>query len=101
MGAVTTSLAEQARSIFADLGYSVERSGSELRAERKWRVVRVTCSEPEEIPTAGDFRCFVTDADAATRTYRRVAMTEPDYEWAVVSVQDDGEYDVLEGSVPT
>lgn len=98
MGAVTTSLAEQARSIFADLGYSVSRAGPELRAERKWRVVRVTVSEPDEVPTTGDFRCFVTRESAATDTYRRVAMAEPDYEWAVVAVRDGGDYDVLEGS---
>lgn len=96
MGAVTTSLATRARSIFADLGYSVSRDGDELRAERKWRVVRVTLSEPEEVPTGGEFRCFVTRSEAARRTYHRVSAADPDYEWAVVAVADDGDYEVYD-----
>jgi len=98
MGAVTTSLAEHASSIFADLGYSVSRTDSELRAERKWRVVHVTCSEPSQIPTEGQHRCFVTEMETATTTYRRVSMAEPEYDWAVIGVADDGEYDVLRPS---
>ena len=39
MGAVITPLAEEARSIFTDLGYTVSGSGREFSAERKWRVV--------------------------------------------------------------
>lgn len=95
MGAVTTSLAERAESIFADLGYAVSEHDTELRAERKWRVVHVTLSEPDPVPTTGDFRCFVTRADAAPETCRRVAMADPDYEWAVIGVDDDGEYEVF------
>jgi len=98
MGAVTTSLAEHASSIFADLGYSVSRTGSELRAERKWRVVRVTCSAPSTIPTDGQHRCFVTSSADAIATYRRVAMANPNYDWAVIGVDDDGTYDVYRPS---
>lgn len=98
MAAVTTSLADQASSIFADLGYSVSRTDDELRAERKWRVVRVTCSEPSEIPTDGRHRCFVTEMASAPTTYRRVAMEDPAYDWAVVGVHDDGEYTVYRPS---
>lgn len=98
MGAVTTSLIERASSIFADLGYSVSRTESELRAERKWRVVRVTCSEPSTIPSEGQHRCFVTRMEDATATYRRVSMAEPEYDWAVIGVEDDGDYDILRPS---
>jgi hypothetical protein len=94
MGVATTSLASQAKSIFADLGYSVSNDGTVLKAKRKWRSVTVTCSAPESVPEEGDFRCFVTRASAATDTYRRVSMADPDYEWAVIGVYDDGDYDV-------
>lgn len=101
MGAVTTSLASQAESIFDDLGYTVSRHDTELLAERKWRVVHVSLSYPETIPSDGDFRCFVTRSEEATSTCRRVEMADPDYEWAVIGVDDDGEYEVFDRSVPT
>ena len=101
MGAVTTSLASQAESIFDDLGYTVSRHDTELLAERKWRIVHVTLSYPDTIPSDGDFRCFVTRSEEATSTCRRVEMADPDYEWAVIGVDDDGEYEVFERSIPT
>jgi len=97
MRAVTTSLAERATSIFDDLGYSVSKDGSELLAKRKWRVVRVTLSKPDIVPTSGDFRCFVTRTSAAEATRRRVEKANPAYEWAVIAVDEDGEYEVLDG----
>lgn len=101
MGAVTTSLAEQAKSIFTELGYTVSEDGTELRAKRKWRVVQVTPSEPDAVPETGTFRCFVTRTSGAVQTCRRVAMENPDYEWAVIAVEDDGSYEVFDESVPT
>ena len=101
MGAVTTSLASQAESIFDDLGYSVSQRDTELLAERKWRVVHVTVSYPETVPSDGDFRCFVTRSEKAASACRRVEMADPDYEWAVIGVDDDGEYEVVDRSVPT
>lgn len=98
MAAVSTSLTERASSIFADLGYTVSRTESELRAERKWRVVRVTCSEPATIPTDGQHRCFVTHSDDAATTFRRVSMADPAYHWAVIGVEDDGDYDIYRPS---
>lgn len=94
MAAVTSSLADHAASIFADLGYTVSRTDGELRAERKWRVVRVVCSEPTTVPTDGSHRCFVTEAADAPATYRRVSMADPDYDWAVIGVEDDDDYAV-------
>ena len=101
MGAVTTSLATQAESIFDDLGYTVSRRDTELLAERKWRVVHVSLSYPETVPDRGEFRCFVTRSEEATSTCRRVSMADPDYEWAVIGVDDDGEYEVVHRPVST
>lgn len=95
MAAVTTALRDRAHTIFSDLGYDVSDDGDELRATRKWRSVRVTCGEPEQVPEEGEFRCFVTSDDAASTAVRRLAIAEPDYEWAVLAVGDEGEYDVL------
>ncbi|MDG5777741.1 hypothetical protein VB773_13750 [Haloarculaceae archaeon H-GB2-1] len=89
MRAVTTQLAEKAQSIFADLGYTVSRDGPEFRAERKWRVVYVTASaDPESIPERGDYRCFVTWSESVTDLRSRLERVEPDYEWAVIGVED-------------
>lgn len=94
MGAVTTPLVDEAEAIFADLGYDVTRDGTELRAERKWRVVRVTTADPEDAPETGNFRCFVTESERAEAVRDELARTQPGYDWAVIAV-DDGEYEVL------
>jgi hypothetical protein len=95
MGAVTTHLASQARTIFSDLGYTVESAGAELRAERKWRTVHVTpMPEPREPPTSGEFRCFVTRRENVEAVRRRVTAGGGTYEWAVIGVGDDGSYSV-------
>jgi hypothetical protein len=94
MGAVSTQLIEEARSIFEDLGYEVESVGEELRATRKWRVVRVTDADPAEAPEDGRLRCFVAQADRAERVRAKLCEATPEYDWAVVAVQD-GDYDVL------
>jgi len=94
MGVVTTSLAKRAESIFTDLGYAVSREGEGLRAERKWRVVHVTLSVPEEVPTAGDFRCFVARKDDADAVHERVLEADPDYDWALLALIEGGDYEV-------
>lgn len=95
MGAVSTPLIEEARSIFRDLGYEVSTDGDELRAERKWRVVHVTTADPCEAPSTGRLRCFVADADRARRVREELLETGPDYDWAVIGVDDGGDYRVL------
>jgi len=93
MGAASTSLEREAESIFTDLGYTVTADGSQLRAKRKWRVVDVTpMSEPEEPPSSGDLRCFVTWEERVPTLERRLASTDPDYEWAIIGVRDGGDY---------
>lgn len=97
MGAVSTSLIDEARTIFTDLGYDVTEQGEELRAERKWRTVHVTTAEPENANTYGQLRCFVARAEKATDVRERLLAVEPDYDWAVISVADE-EYRVLHPS---
>lgn len=90
MGAVSTTLRREAESIFTDLGYDVDADGEELRAQRKWRVVEVTpMAEPDEPPTSGGLRCFVTWADRLDALERRLRAVDPDYEWAIIGVTDD------------
>lgn len=94
MGVVSTTLDERARSIFTDLGYEVTPDGGEFRAERKWRTVYVTTATPEEAPEHGRLRCFVTDADRAPSVREDLLARGPDYDWAVISVDETG-YTVL------
>ncbi|OVE86367.1 DUF7116 family protein [Natronolimnobius baerhuensis] len=85
-------LAEQARSIFAELGYTVEGTGPEFRAERAWKVVHVnTVLEDDELPTAssGQFHCFVAEPDDADTLEEKLTRTEPSYEWAIIVVDGD------------
>ena len=95
MGTVTTSLRQEAQSIFADLGYNVSGNGGEIRAQRKWRTVQVTpMSEPRELPTTGDLRCFVTWDERSSELERHLLQEDPDYEWAIIGVREGGEYTV-------
>lgn len=95
MGTVSSSLRREAKSIFSDLGYDVSSDGTGFRATRKWRVVEVTpMPEPCEPPTAGELRCFVTWAESVSAVERRLQRADPDYEWAIIGVADEGDYDV-------
>jgi hypothetical protein len=94
MGAVSTPLINEAGEIFRDLGYEVERDGEELRATRKWRTVHVTTAEPSSARDDGTLRCFVAEADRAMRIRRELHESTPPYDWAVVSVAENG-YEVL------
>lgn len=94
MGAVSTSLVEEARTVFRDLGYELTAEGDELRAERKWRTVYVTTADPEEANTHGRLRCFVTRAERASDVRDRLLAIEPNYDWAVIGIDEDGEYRV-------
>lgn len=111
MAPATIPPVEAARSIFTRLGYAVSGEGRELRAERKWRTVRVTAvgaddatAEATALADGGDddrdFRCFVTYRAVAGDLRERLEGVEPPYEWAVIGVRDvDGsEYDVVGGA---
>ncbi|WP_299237140.1 DUF7116 family protein [Natronomonas sp.] len=97
MGAVSTSLIQKARTVFRELGYEVTDEGDELRAERKWRTVYVTAADPAEANTHGRLRCFVARPDRAADVRDRLLELEPDYDWAVVAV-DEGDSSVLHPS---
>jgi hypothetical protein len=89
-------LANRARSIFEDLGYTVEGSGyREFRAERAWKVVTVTTvpDGSRDSPETGEMRCFVTDGDVdALREQLR--RSDPEFEYAIISVKED-DYEVV------
>ncbi len=95
MSTVSTALEREAESIFTDLGYTVEPEGTEMRAERKWRVVQVTpMPEPAELPSSGTMRCFVTFEESVSRFERKLTEENPEYEWAVIGITEDKEYTV-------
>lgn len=95
MSTVTASLTERAESIFSDLGYVVDTDGEELLAQRKWRLVQVTPVDSlSDAPKSGELRCFVTWEDRVEEVRERVASRDPSYEWAVMGVDDSGEYEV-------
>lgn len=99
MGTVSTTLHERAASIFADLGYEVEHTGGELRAQRKWRTVHVTpVVEPDTPPESGEFRCFVTFDERIDDLERELRRRDPDYEWAIIGVRGDDHYEVASRS---
>lgn len=94
MGPVNTELESRARSIFSQLGYTVVGDGPEFRAERDWKVVRVTATGADaEVPDAGSLRCFVTASEHAPELRRELTRSDPDYEWAIIGVDDD-DYEV-------
>jgi hypothetical protein len=93
MGTVNVTLEQEAESIFTDLGYTVSGDGGEIRAERKWRVVQVTpMPEPEDPPSTGEMRCFVTYEDRLAQVEQTLLREDPDYEWAIIGVAEDSDY---------
>ena len=100
MGPVNMRLVEQARSIFAELGYTVEGTGPTFRAEREWKVVHVnavleTGTLPDE---SGQFHCFVAEPGDADDLENKLRSTDPAYEWAIIVV--DGEDYQVERAPP-
>jgi hypothetical protein len=95
MGTVTTPPADEARSIFDDLGYSVTGAGSEFRAIRDWKEIHVLAVDGDvDAPDDGSYRCFVTWEEGVPALERRLERADPSYEWAVIGVADDGDYEV-------
>ncbi|MWG36048.1 DUF7116 family protein [Halomarina oriensis] len=95
MGVLSTPLIDEARAIFTELGYEVESVGSELRAERKWRIVYISEETPTTVDGEADLRCFVADPERAPELRAELLSLEPDYDWAVMSVESTGDYEVL------
>ncbi|MFC6726251.1 hypothetical protein ACFQE1_18155 [Halobium palmae] len=105
MAPVTMPPVEEAKTIFTRLGYAVSGEGTELRAERKWRTVHVTAVDGETatdaLPVADGgrsdvrFRCFVTWKESAEALRDRLNGLGPGYEWAIIGVEDEEEYEVV------
>lgn len=94
MGNGSTDLERRARSIFDDLGYTVVGDGAEFRAERAWKVVQVRATETEpELVDSETLQCYVTDREQVRSVRRRLSRADPDFEWAVIAVDED-EYEV-------
>lgn len=100
MGPVNMRLVEQARSIFAELGYTVEGNGPDFRAERAWKVVHVNAvSDVEQLPRcSGQFHCFVTEPGDVDDLEDRLESLDPGYEWAIIAA--DGEDYQVERAPP-
>lgn len=99
---------EEAKEVFRRLGYAVSGEGTELRADRKWRTVRVTalCADdaaaPDRAMTDGGsgeaddrLRCFVTWMECTQELFDYLDGLRPGYEWAVIGVDDSGEFEVV------
>lgn len=109
MASGSTAPVEEARRIFDRLGYTVSDDGTELHATRKWRTVRVTPLADGAIdrPVRADggrdedrLRCFVTWRDYTEALSEHLRETETGYEWAVIGVDDDDEYEVVHEEGP-
>ncbi|WP_248516549.1 DUF7116 family protein [Salinarchaeum laminariae] len=103
MASASPSLTTRARSIFDDLGYTILGDGAEFRAERDWKVVRVTATDGAAEPEADGLHCYVTSSDRAGALRRRLDGSDAE-EWAIIAI-DGEEYDVIRAppgpSVPT
>lgn len=91
----STPPVDEARTIFTDLGYTVTGNGPEFSARRDWKEVRVTAiAEDEDTPETGSLRCFVTWREQTGQLRRKLRSDDPEYEWAVIGVEDGGDYEV-------
>ncbi len=84
----TADLARRARSIFDQLGYTVVGDGTEFRAERDWKSVRVEVTTEPAVDAIEGLCCFVTPSDAVASLRQRLDDARTD-EWAIIAV--DGE----------
>lgn len=95
MSTGNTSLGELARDIFSDLGYTITGTGNEFHAIRRWRDVTVMAVNDEfEAPSNGTYWCFVTWNEAVDTIEELLTQSNPGYEWAVIGVAKNGEYEV-------
>jgi hypothetical protein len=103
MAAATTPPTDEAREVFADLGYDVSGEGTEFRAIREWKEVLVTATglgEAVEVHEDGGYRCFVTWSEQAAGLREHLSRADPEYEWAVIGVDDGGDYEVARAPRP-
>jgi hypothetical protein len=99
---------EEAKTVFSRLGYDVSEDGTELRAERKWRTVRVVAVDgtstngSNAIADGGvesdGLHCYVTWTEYTSDLLSRLERQNPTYDWAVIGVDGSGDYDVVRPS---
>ncbi len=65
-----------------------------MRAERDWKEVTVTTDPDLNRGDPGELRCFVTENGGAERLRMRLRKRDPEFEYAIISV-DDGDYEVV------
>ncbi len=107
MAPVSMPPISEAKDVFRELGYTVSESETEFVAERKWRRVLVTpmcaddATEPEPVLADGgktpQLRCFVTWKDTAENLRSHLTEIKPPYDWAVIGVDSDSDFDVMQG----
>lgn len=86
---------DEAKSIFADLGYSVSGDGTTFTASRDWKEIEVLAVTDElDTPSGDGMRCFVTWNDYVSDLGDALDRAAPDYDYAVIGVEDDGDYEV-------
>jgi hypothetical protein len=95
---------EEAKRVFSRLGYAVEDAGDgDLRAERKWRTVRVTALGSNVADAVDDaeesLRCFVAWSDHASEALDRLERADLNAEWALIGVAEDGAFDIVRPTV--
>lgn len=95
MGIANNPPVQQARSIFADLGYELAGRGQTFSATRAWKEVRVTAvTDSPDTETSPGYRCFVTWSDLVEDVGKRLEETDLEGDWALIGVDADGEYEV-------
>jgi hypothetical protein len=106
MASVDMPPVRQAVDVFKRLGYSVSDENREFQARRKWRTVRVTVLDSDEATATrraltdggrtedASFRCFVTWKEYAGAIRDRLESADLGADWAVIGVDDAGDYDV-------
>lgn len=77
------------------MGYDLSGDGTEFNARRGWKDVDVEAVTDAVSPQYdGSHRCLVTWRECAREVARSVRRADPGYEWAVIAVHDDGDYEV-------
>ena len=54
-------------------------------------------AEPGDPPASGEMRCFVTWADRVDALEARLEGVDPDYDWAIIGIEDECEDYVVAG----
>lgn len=89
------ALIDRARTIFTELGYSIDGSDTEFTATREWKAVQVVATEDDVDVRSADepYKCFIVDQGNIDALEHEIRRRDPEYEWAIIGITEDG-YDV-------